>query len=171
MNPNSLPIIFLFIAIATILSFGYGRLVKQERLPFNSVMAFNDTQWQFMKVWVNIALLLGVILPSILWIFFWDIATLRNFFSCYLFVVAVQLICETYFSRLLCKSVVVIIGTLYTGFRIWQLWTGLQFYSYSQPWLSLYWLVVFFWIANMIMLTTMAIPSILPKTNRYGKSS
>jgi hypothetical protein len=171
MNPNNWLTVFSFCALATFLSASYGWLVKKEKLPFNSVMAFNDAQWQFMKVWVIVALLIGVILPVIMWMVFWDTLILRQFFSCYLLAVVVQLACEISFSRWFCKSVVVIIGGLYTGFRIWQLWSGLQLVTYSQPWLGLLWLVLIFWVANMIMLTTMAIPSILPFNNGYGRSA
>ena len=108
-------------AIATILSLSYGWLVKKEKLPLRSVMAFNDAQWQFIKVWVNIALLLGVILPVVMLVVFWNESIIRTFFSYYLVAVVVQLASEISLSRTLCKSVVVIIGTLYTGFRIWQL--------------------------------------------------
>ena len=168
MNPNNWFTIFCFCAIATLLSVSYGWLVKQGKLPFKSVMAFSDTQWQFMKVWVNVALILGVVIPVVLLVIFWNEPILQQFFGCYLLVVAIQLVSEIGFSRTLCKSVVVIIGTLYTGFRIWQLCSGLQLITYSQPWLSLLWLVLLFWIANMIMLTTMAIPSILPESNAYS---
>ena len=170
MNPNNWFIVFSFIAIATLLSASYGWLVTKEKLPFNPVMAFSNAQWQFMKVWVNVALLLGVILPVIMLIVFWDSSLLRQFFSCYLLAVVIQLACEIGLSRTLCKSVVVIIGTLYTGFRIWQLWSGLHLIAYPQPWLSLLWLVFIFWVANMIMLTTMAIPSIFSKSNAYSLS-
>ncbi|MEM7758552.1 MAG: hypothetical protein AAF298_10560, partial [Cyanobacteria bacterium P01_A01_bin.40] len=63
MNPNHWFTVSSFCAIATVVSAIYGWLVKKEKLPFNSVMAFNDAQWQFMKIWVNIALFLGVIIP------------------------------------------------------------------------------------------------------------
>ena len=168
MNPNNWFIVFSFCALATFLSVSYGWLVKKGKLPFKSEMGFSDAQWQFIKVWANVALLLGVILPVVMWIVFWNQSILRVFFSFYLLAVVVQLVCERSFSRTLCKSVVVIIGTLYTGFRIWQLWSGLHLITYPQPWLSLLWLVFLFWVANMIMLITMAIPSILPKLDSYS---
>ena len=167
MNPNNWLTVFSFCAIATLLSVSFGWLVKNKKLPFKPIMDFNAAQWQFIKVWVKVALLLGVILPVIMWITFWNTPDLRVFFGCYLLAVVVQLACERSFSRALCKSVVVIIGTLYTGFRIWQLWSGLHSFNYLQPWLGLLWLVFLFWVANMTMLTTMAIPSILPKRSSY----
>lgn len=170
MNPHNWFVVS-FLAIATFLSVSYGWLVKHGKLPFNSVMAFNDAQQQFIKVWAKIALLVGVIVPIVMWIIFWEQPVLRTFFSYYLLVVAVQLASEISFSRIYVKSVVVIIGTLYTGFRLWQLWAGLHSFNYPQPWLSLLWLVFIFWVANIIMLTFMAIPSILPKSDDYSLGS
>ncbi|MEM8718686.1 MAG: hypothetical protein AAGE84_05185 [Cyanobacteria bacterium P01_G01_bin.39] len=126
-------------------------------------MDFSNAQQQFIKVWASFAALVGIIIPAVMLIILWDNPLLRIFSSCYLVAVFIQLVSEIILSRTLCKSVVVIIGTLYTGFRIWQLWLGLHLTTYSQPGLSLLWLVFLFWVANMIMLTSMAIPSILPK--------
>ena len=162
MNPNNWFTVSTFIIMATVLSTGFGLLVQQERLPVRSLMAFGDRQWQFMKVWVNVALLIGIILPLIMAIAFWQTPGISQFFACYLLAVAVQLGCEIGLSRILCKSVVVVIGTLYTVFRIWQLGAGLTLIGDRQPWLGLLWLVLLFWIANLIMLITLAIPSILP---------
>ncbi|MEQ9672395.1 MAG: hypothetical protein RLO19_29090 [Coleofasciculus sp. G2-EDA-02] len=58
----------------------------------------------------------------------------------------------------------VIIGGLYTGFRIWQLWEGLHLVAYPMLWVGLLGLVLLFWVANLIMLMVMAIPSILPES-------
>jgi hypothetical protein len=172
MNPSQALIanrwlsVFLFIAIATLLSALVGWLVKKGALPLKPMMAFSSLQWQFMRVWVKVALVVGVILPLVMLVAFWDKPIPRQFFSCYLLAVAVQLACEASFSRLLSKSVVVIIGTLYTGFRIWQLWEGLHIVTYPMLWLSLLWLVLLFWVANLIMLVFMAIPSIFPSSEK-----
>ena len=167
MNPNNWSVVFSFCAIATLLSVSYGWLVNKEKLPLNSVMAFSNAQFQFIRVWAKIAGLIGIIIPVVMWIAFWNEPIVRIFFSCYLLAVAIQLASERGFRRI-CKSVVVIIGTLYTGFRIWQLWSGLHLITYPQPWLVLLWLVLLFWVANMIMLTTMAIPSIFPQPNGFN---
>jgi hypothetical protein len=158
--------VFLFIAIATLLSALVGWLIKKGALPLKPMMAFSSAQWQFMRVWVKVALVVGVILPLVMLVAFWDKSIPRQFFSCYLLAVAVQLACEVSFSRLLSKSVVVIIGTLYTGFRIWQLWEGLHLFPYPRIWQGLLWLVLQFWVANLIMLVFMAIPSIFPESEK-----
>lgn len=156
--------VFLFIAIATLLSALVGWLIKKRALPLKPMMAFSSAQWQFMRIWVKVALVVGVILPLVMWVVFWNQPIPRQFFSCYLLAVAVQLACEVTFSRWLCKSVVVIIGGLYTGFRIWQLWEGLHLVAYPMLWVGLLGLVLLFWVANLIMLMVMAIPSILPES-------
>jgi hypothetical protein len=172
MNPSQTLIanrwltVFLFIAIATLLSALVGWSVKKGALPLKPMMAFSSLQWQFMKIWVKVALGVGVILPLIMLVAFWEQSIPRQFFSCYLLAVAVQLASEASFSRILSKSVVVIIGTLYTGFRIWQLWEGLHLFAYPMLWLGLLWLVLLFWVANLIMLVFMAIPSIFPESDK-----
>ncbi|NES65986.1 MAG: hypothetical protein F6K24_12355 [Okeania sp. SIO2D1] len=164
MNPNQLQSIVLFLTCATLLSVTIGVLINKSILPLKSLMAYSEVQLQFIKVWVNIALFIGVIIPIILLIFLRIQPIQSRFLSYYLIVVFVQLAREIVFSRWLCKSVVVIIGTIYTGFRIWQLWSGIHATIYSQPWLSLLWLVLIFWIANIVMLLTMAFPSIFPES-------
>ncbi|AFZ35346.1 hypothetical protein Sta7437_1788 [Stanieria cyanosphaera PCC 7437] len=166
MNPNHWLTVWLFIAIATCLSGGVGWLVKHQILKLKPIMAFSETQWQFMRIWVKVALVIGVILPTVMLVVFWERSLSRQFFSCYLLAVVVQLTSEISFSRWLCPSVVVTIGTVYTGFRIWQLWSGINLVSYPQPWLGFLWLVLLFWVANLIMLLTMAFPSIMPESKK-----
>jgi len=163
MNPNQWLTIVSFLISATLLTVIVGVLIKQSILPLKPIMAYSEAQLQFLKIWVNVALLIGVVIPLGLLIKFWNQPIPRQFLSYYLIVVFVQLASEVIFNRLLCKSIVIIIGTIYTGFRIWQLWSGINATTYSQPWLSLLGLVLGFWIANIIMLLTMAFPTIFPE--------
>src|SRR5919202_3253415 len=122
MNPSQTLIanrwltVFLFIAIATLLSALVGWSVKKGALPHKPMMAFSSLQWQFMKILVKVALGVGVILPLIMLVAFWEQSIPRQFFSCYLLAVAVQLASEASFSRILSKSVVVIIERFIQGF-------------------------------------------------------
>ena len=165
MNPNNLFVTSIFIAIATVFSISFGWLVQQERLPLRKMMDFSDSQWQFIKTWVKVALLLGIVAPVALLLIYWQTVAVRQILIAYLVAIAIQLISERVLSQWLCGSVVVAIGTIYTGFRIWQLTSGLQLVDNS--WLSLLWLVLLFWIANLTMLITFAIPAILlqPETD------
>ena len=166
MNPNNWFVVCFFIIAATLLTIVFGLLVKQERSPIESTMNFDRQQWQFLKIWIQVSLLLGIIVPIILLVVFWKVTTARQFLSVYLLTVGIQLASEKVFSRQLCKSSVVAVGLLYTGFRLWQVGSGLQLINYGQPWFSLLWLVFLFWVANMVLLTTFAIPIILPKSEK-----
>ncbi|BAZ10817.1 hypothetical protein NIES4071_26410 [Calothrix sp. NIES-4071] len=160
-----------FLAGATLSSILIGWLVKTGSLPLKNMMAYSEGQLRFMRVWVKIALVIGVIVPLVLLITLWSNKNARQFLASYLVVVVVQLACEASFSRWLVKSVVVVIGTIYTIFRLWQVWEGLHLTSYTQLQLGLLWLVMLFWIANIIMLIFMAIPTILPEKNENQPSN
>lgn len=150
----------LFIIFATVICVGIGWLIQKQLIPFRTAIAFNRWQLTFLKVWVQIALVVGVIFPIILLFVFKNDALSRQFLLLYLLAVVIQLITEATFSRWLCSSIVVFIGTVYTLFRIMQVWEGMQLFIYPQPWLTIIWLIFLFWVANLIMLVFMAFPSI-----------
>jgi hypothetical protein len=126
-----------FLGIATFLSMGIGWSVKIGRLPLRAMMAFSDRQWQFLRVWVKVALGIGAIVPLVILIALWHELNVRQFLLGYLAVLVVQLASEANFSRWIVPSIVVPIGTIYTAFRIWQLWEGLHVINYDRPWLWL----------------------------------
>ncbi|MGD1919100.1 MAG: hypothetical protein ACFCAD_09515 [Pleurocapsa sp.] len=164
MNPNNWFVVCFFIIVATLLTLAFGLLAKQKRSPIESTLNFNRQQWQFLKIWLQLSLLLGIIIPIVLLAVYWTVPIVRQFLSVYLLTVGIQLASEKVFSRRLCKSSVVAVGLLYTGFRLWQMGSGLQLINYGQPWFSLLWLVFLFWVTNMVMLTTFAIPIILSES-------
>ena len=71
MNPNNWSTVFSFCTSATLFSVSYGWLVKKGKLPLNSVMAFNDAQFKFIKIWAKLAGLIGIVVPVVIWIVFW----------------------------------------------------------------------------------------------------
>ena len=89
----------------------------------------------------------------------------------YLVVLIVQIAAESILSRVLFPSLVVITGTIYTVFRIGQVWQGQQLVMAaaqtnnhnSMIFSSLLWLLLLFWSSNLIVLFAVAWPSILPK--------
>lgn len=153
-------VITLFILFATSLAIGYGFGTKAQRLPFSAEIGFSEQQWSFLRGWVKLALVVGVLLPIALCIQAWRQPSALSFWSSYLLVVAVQLISERVFSQWLVPSVVVPIGFCYTAFRLWQLLDGLTRLSLSPlAWVGFIG-VALFWIANLVMLMTIAIPTI-----------
>lgn len=160
MAANDGLVIILFILVMTTLAAGYGLGVKAQRLPFSAEIGFSDPQWAFLKGWVKLALVAGVLLPIVLWVSAWEQPYAVMFWGSYLLVVAVQLISERVFSQWLVGSVVVPIGFGYTAFRLWQLWEGFPVLALSGLTLIGFAGVVLFWIANLVMLMTIAFPAI-----------
>ena len=163
MITNNWLTITLFLILSNLFAVSYGWGVKKQKLPLCSLMNFSEGQWKFMRIWVKIALVLGIILPTILLAKFWYQTEMRQFWGVYLLIVAIQLISEVSLSNYLVKSIVVPIGTIYTSFRLWELVDAWQNFSFSGLWLVLFVSIIFFWTANLIMLLFMAIPSIFPE--------
>jgi hypothetical protein len=153
----------IFILVTTSLAVGYGFGVKAQRLPFTAEIGFSEQQWQFLRWWVKLALIVGVLLPISLFVQAWGQASSLRFWEGYLLVVAVQLISEFVLSRWLVPSIVVFIGFFYTGFRLWQLLNGFPHLSLSPLALAIFVGVVVFWAANLVMLMTITIPTIYQK--------
>ena len=119
MTLNNGLILAVFIVITSLLALAYGFGVKARRLPFTAEIGFNQTQLQFLRWWVKLALVAGVVLPMCLLALDWKQPSSWVLSGSYLLIVAVQLICEHVFSRSLVPSTVVPIGFFYTAFRLW----------------------------------------------------
>ena len=160
MTVNVELIITLFILVTTSLAIGYGFGVKAQLLPFTAEIGFSEQQWQFLRWWVKLALVFGVLLPIALFIQAWGNASTLIFWGSYLLVVALQLISERVLSQWLVPSIVVPIGFFYTSLRLWQLQHGFTQLSLSGLAVVGFVGVVLFWTANLVMLIVTAIPTI-----------
>lgn len=112
-----------------------------------------------MQVWVVIAIFVGILLPGIAFFGWIRHPEPRRILGFYLLVLLVQIVTEQVLSGALFSSIVVVIGTIYTAFRLWQLWQGqnlLDTNSYVVPHRKLLdvllWLMLLFWLSNLIML-------------------
>ncbi|MBE9209307.1 hypothetical protein IQ244_22935 [Nostoc sp. LEGE 06077] len=170
MTVNNGLILTLFILIATCLALGYGFSVKAGGLPFTPEIGFNQKQWQFLRWWVKLALVTGVLLPICLLALDWSQPSSWVFWGSYLLIVAVQLISERVFSRWLVPSIVVPIGFFYTAFRLWQLLDGFTQLKFSYLTLVGFVVVGLFWFANLIMLVVIAIPTIFEGSDSISQS-
>ena len=89
----------------------------------------------------------------------------------YLVVLIVQIVAESILSRVLFPRLVVITGTIYTVFRICQLWQGQQLVMAAAQInnhnliisSNLLWLLLFFWSSNLIVIFAVSWPNILSK--------
>lgn len=156
-NPILIALLILFV---TGLSGGYGLGVKAQFLPFSAKIGFSQPQWSFLRGWVKLALVAGVLLPVILLIQSWEYSAQRAFWDSYLLVVALQLISERLLSQWLVPSIVVPLGFFYTVFRLWQLLDGYIHFTFSGLTMWAFLVVLMFWAANLVMLMGLAIPAI-----------
>ncbi|MCG8363147.1 MAG: hypothetical protein MJA27_07430 [Pseudanabaenales cyanobacterium] len=172
MAVNNGLIITLFILVATNLAIEYGFGVKAQWLPFTAEIGFSEQQWQFLRWWVKLALVAGVLLPISLLFQAWKQPFSLIFWGTYLLVLAVQLVSERVFSRWLAPSVVVPIGFFYTAFRLWRLLAGFSQLALSHLASGVFGVVVLFWTSNLLMLTVMVIPTVfISPLSRVAKTS
>ncbi len=153
-------IITLFILFATGLAISYGFGVRAQYLPFTAEIGFSENQLQFLRGWLILAWIVGILLPIILLIQAWKQPSARSFWGGYLVTLLVQIISESILSQWLVPSVVVPIGFFYTAFRLWQLVNGFGKLTGSRMTLVGFRLIALFWAANLIMLTVVPLPNV-----------
>jgi hypothetical protein len=155
-----------FVVSATLLTLAVGWLITTGAIPIQKTIQFSDAERAFMQVWMGLAIAIGLILPGVAWLIGFKYPQLRKILGSYLSVLIVQIITEQIFSSVVFPSLVVVIGTIYTTFRLWQLWQGHQlictFQSSSRKWISaLLSILGLFWSSNLIMLLTLGWSSVL----------
>lgn len=158
-----------FIGIATFLILLFGWLVTQGVLPFKTILEYSNFGLKFIRVWLRIAIFIGIVLPATAFLIWIRNREVRKVFGFYLFVAIAQIATEGILSSLWFGSIVVPIGTLYTAFRIGQLWQGQRAID-TTPQLTpmsrtsiegLLWILLIFWSLNLIMLFVLSWPRIL----------
>jgi hypothetical protein len=159
-----------FFLVATFLILFIGWLVLGGSLPLKTIADYSDLERNTIRVFLSIAVLLGIILPAIAFFVWFRKPQPRRILGFYLLVLVVQVITEMILSQALFPSIVVLIGTIYTAYRVWQLWQGqhwlttsiVQFHPrHQKTLLVLLWLLLVFWSSNLIMLLIVGWPSLV----------
>ena len=158
-----------FLSLATLIILLMGWLMMSDALPFKLVIDYSDSNANFIRFWLVVALLIGVLFPLIGFFVWIRDHQSRKVLGFYLLVLIIQIVTERVLSRVLFPSIVAIVGTIYTAFRVWQLWQGQQLIATvaqlgtaSRTILrGLLWLMLIFWFSKIIMLSVVAWPSIL----------
>ena len=159
----------LFVTCATLLLLPLNWLMLGDTLLIKKAIDYSISQTNFIRVWLKIAVFLGLLLPGVAFFVWRRYPEPRKIMGFYLVVLIVQIVAESILSRVLFPSLVVITGTIYTIFRIWQLWQGKQLVNAGVQtnnhnpiiFRILLWLLLLFWSSNLIVLFTVAWPSIL----------
>ncbi|WP_333394020.1 hypothetical protein [Microcoleus sp. Aus8_D2] len=138
-------------------------------MPIAKTINYSTSETNFIQIWIKLAVFIGLLLPGIALFIWWRSPEPRKIMGFYLVVLIVQIAAEQILSRVLFPSLVVFSGTMYTAFRIWQLWQGQQLVTAMaqlnnhNPIVvsSLLWLLLLFWSSNLIVLFAVAWPRIL----------
>ena len=153
----------LFIAFVTIFIVLIAWLIQGSILPINRSLGYTTQEFQFIQFWLRLAVVIGIVLPFIGLLLSLGDRQTRKIWGFYLLAIAFQIPTEILFSRLFFPSIVVIVGTLYTAFRLWQLWEGQKFIAANPNKFVkiLLQIVLLFWSANAIVLLTLNWPNLL----------
>jgi hypothetical protein len=149
-----------FLSLATLLILAIGWLTIRGVLPIELAIDYSNAEAQFIRVWVVIAIFVGILLPGIAFFIWLGHPTPRRILGFYLLVLITQIVTEQVLSEVLFSSIVVTIGTIYTAFRLWQLWQGQKLLAtatqtvvpYQKLLEVLLWLILLFWLSNLVML-------------------
>jgi hypothetical protein len=161
----------LFVICATLLLLQINWLMLGDTLPIKKAMDYSTSETNFLKLWIKIAVVIGVLLPGVAFFVWHRYPEPRKIMEFYLVVLIVQIVTESILSRVLFPSLVVITGTIYTVFRICQLWQGQQLVMAAAQinnhnliiFSSLLWLLLLFWSSNLIVIFAVSWPNILSK--------
>lgn len=158
-----------FLILATGLTGLVGKLTRLEILPIGRDIDYSSAQAQFIGIWLGAAILVGVVLPVVgIWIWRGD-RQIRPILGFYLFVLIVQIITEQALSAFWFPSLVAVTGTIYTLFRVAQLWQArqqvLKTTSSGQfsrrRFVRFLWILLVFWSLNLLVLFTISLPAIV----------
>ncbi|MBD1998716.1 hypothetical protein H6G00_19150 [Leptolyngbya sp. FACHB-541] len=156
-----------FVVLATLIMMFVGWLISNGLLPIRQTIEHSEAGLKFIQVWIQLAIAIGLVLPIIAFIAWFKRPEIRKIFGFYLLLIVIQIATEQIVSEVWLSSLVVVIGTLYTAFRVWQLWQGLQLIRITQERSqyrlvsSVLWLLLLFWSSNLLVLFTIAWPSVL----------
>ncbi len=158
--------ILAFVLFATLSTSIAGWLTATELLPLRQTIQYSDAERNFLRIWLGLAIFIGVIVPAIAWFIWRDQLIYHQILGLYLATLVIQILTEQIVSSIIFPSLVVTIGTLYTLFRLWQIWQGYQLIQavpYNSSMSGLLGLLGLFWFSNIIFLITVGWPSIWSK--------
>jgi hypothetical protein len=159
--------ILSFVLFATLLTLLVGWLTARGILPIRDGIEYSDAESNFFRIWLGLAIVIGLLVPTIAWLYWREQLAYHQILSFYLAALVIQIVTEQVSSTIGFPSLVVTIGTIYTWFRLWQIWQGYQqmqtVAGNNLLMGGLLWLLGLFWFGNVIFLLTVGWPSILSR--------
>ncbi|MCC5899059.1 MAG: hypothetical protein EA395_03995 [Phormidium sp. GEM2.Bin31] len=144
-----------------------AQLIQWDVLPLATTLNYSPQDRQLIRIWLQLAGLMGILLPLLGLIGGWGDRQLRVILGYYFLVIIAQLVTEQVLTTLIFRSLVVPIGILYSLLRTGQLWQAHQQLQqrrhrpYRRLMLALIWILLAFWSANLLVLFGISLPTIL----------
>lgn len=158
----------LFIVGSSVLMMLVGWLVRSGFLPLQPTDG--RALGSFIRIWFLLATMIGLVLPAAALVIWIKHASVRQALLPYMLALIVQLAIEPVFSTVFFHLIAVLIGIVYTVYRLWQIRQA-QAIIADAPTLgprsrqiirSILMLALVFWSANVVMLLTLQLPRLFP---------
>jgi hypothetical protein len=126
-NPITIKTNFVFVIVVTLFLALAGWLMQAGILPSLVKTSFSQRYFPWntfipSKIWMQLAVILSLILPTFVLLVCWRKYIVRRMMLLYVVVLLVQISTEITFTKLGLLEMNLIIGFTYTSYRVWQLW-------------------------------------------------
>lgn len=126
-NPTTLTNNGMFICAATLLLLVTGRRMQAGRFPSLQETALSRryspwSTWLPFKLWMRLAVLVALVLPATAVAVWRRWSHVRQVFLSYMGVLIIQVATESVFIRRGLPTMNLVVGFVYTTYRVWQLW-------------------------------------------------
>lgn len=166
MLPTHLTTNILFVFIATILIALIGWLVTSDMLPWIALEGamgpsnFSGIARTVLTVWMFTALIITFVLPVGVLVVWWRDAHVRVLLAPYAILLLIQVPTEMISAQLFFSNIVIVIGFIYTLYRIYHLWYAQKLarqFAWATPLrarvtTSIVWTGLCFWSCNALFL-------------------
>ncbi|MEO1519940.1 MAG: hypothetical protein AAFU78_04095 [Cyanobacteria bacterium J06633_2] len=158
----------LFIAIASVIILAIAVLHGLNRLPLN--LDSRGSLSVMPSGWHQFVAIAALILPIAVWVVQRHNPAIRLVLSGYLMVLLAQIITELVLLQRFSRGMSVVIGTVYSAFRLVQLWQGQQIIALAKLNQSLWirvvlWMLFLIWSVNLIQFLVFRWPIMLNATS------
>jgi hypothetical protein len=108
----------IFVVLATSITMLVGWLSSNGLLPIHRTIEYSETALKLIRWWIILAFPIGLILPTIALIVWFKYPGSKTIFGFYLLLLITQIATEGIVSSVWLPSLVVVVGSLYTAFRV-----------------------------------------------------
>lgn len=84
----------IFVLLATLIILPVGGLISNEVLPLRQTIEYDAARLRFIQLWIQLAIAIGLVLPTIGFIAWFKRPELRRIFGLYWVLLVIQIVTE-----------------------------------------------------------------------------